>query len=509
MAGLGNYTGYAPPPGTVTNDFSGSYDEWYQRVVNDLIRLYVEGGPEGGDPAGGGYESSTIGRPSYEDFGSAKKGGQGHYSHATVQYFENYVKTYGAQSQWIKDHFGAPPERRATYNPDPNSPSSIQGTQAEREAAANADREDRQAFDAAEAEKERTFTAAENAADRKISLDLDANATARVKMQIDSDWKIATMEDATRRYIAEGDWGTQKYIAELQETGALTRLQLELGQRDEELAQRAIEEKDRHHESMLALTLEVAKYDAELSAQPRNWLAYAGWLQTRNVVINGLTLAMAADMVPDTAIDPGEIASSPAGGLTALQTTSGNEQVTQVAPKTGGAQAEALGLLSGASGGATGTSTELEALGFKAQTQGAGGEQGDARVRAGQVAGIDLNSTDYSAIARKLLGINTLGPQGAPSTAELQAAYDATNTSGMAKTGTYGAYAGPTTNKFGMKINTQGGQEDYRNFGNLLPSQQDMRLAAVESTGKWLPDFLQELQRSRPKGGVAGAASYG
>lgn len=501
-------TGTQPPPGYTSTDYTGSYDEWYERVVRELVRLYLEGGPEGGDPAGGGYETSTIGRPAYEDFGSAANGGQGHVSGATMAYFESYVKNYGATSPWISDNFGKPPDRPATYIPDPNSPGEVTGSWEDRNAADIADREDTQAFDAAEAEKNRVFTASEGALDRANDITLSNAATERVKIQVESDWKIAVMTDATRRYIAEGDWGTQKYIAELQEKGALTRLELELGQRDQELAQRAIEEKDRHHESMLALVLEVAKYDAELSAQPRNWLAYAGWLQNRNIVVNGLTLAMAGDLVDPASIDPAEIAASPAGNLTALQTTMGNQQVTAVAPGVGSAQGAALGVVDGSSGGSTGTNADLEALGFKVQAEGAGAQTG---ANPYQVGGVDLNSTDYTAIAKQLLGMNTLGPNGAPTTEQLQAAYDATDTTtpgGMKRPG-FGAWGGPTTNNFGMQVNANGAKEDYRQFSDLLPSQQDMRLAAVESVGKFTPDFLAEMQRSRPKGGASGVASYG
>lgn len=469
--------GGAAAAGMITTDFSGSRDEWEIRVIRDLISRYKQG--LGGMP---GYGDASIGRPAESDFGTPDTP----LSYQTVQYFENYVRRFGASDPWILSNFGPPPSRSATYQPDPNSPSSIQGTYAER--SANEAREN--ALDRESAERIAAGHDAANIAAAQISANAQITST---QMRVQADQAIAAMEDATRRYIAEGDWGVQRYVAELRESGAMERLLLELGARDKDRAQEAVKERNRHHEQMVALTLEVAKYDAELAAEPRNWLKYAAWLKSRDVVINGLTLAMAADIVPDSEIDPATVASTTGSGLAAIQT----------------AQEAALGLVSGQSGGATGP-------------QGAnpfGGQQvvGANQTSMGQAQQAPstqelMQSTDYGALAKRLLGMNPLEASASQATPEnLQAISNTLRTS--ASSGlvpSFGAYSGPTTNALGVTVGEPTGQKvDYRNFMRLLPSQQQMKLGEVASIGRYEPDFVEEMERSRPKGFATGAASFG
>ena len=79
--------------------------------------------------------------------------------------------------------------------------------------------------------------------------------------------------------------------------------------REKELAQDVVVEGNRHKEALLALALEVKKYDAELSAAPVNWIAYATWLKDRGQIVNGLTLALAKNMVPTEQLSPAVIGS--------------------------------------------------------------------------------------------------------------------------------------------------------------------------------------------------------
>ena len=98
-----------------------------------------------------------------------------------------------------------------------------------------------------------------------------------------------------------------------------------------------------------------------------------------------------------------------------------------------------------------------------------------------------------------------------PTQQELQAAYDSTNTQNTA-TPAFGAWGGPTTTKQGVQVNASGQKENYTNFQNLLPVQQEMRLGAVQGVrGKFgVNDFLAEMERSRPKGSATpGASSFG
>lgn len=468
--------GYGPPLTTsrYSTDYQGSYDEWVYRTARAMAENYARGIAEWEQFSG---MTAGLGQPNQADFGSAANGSTGYISESTYDFFVRYVERYGMDDPYIQNTYGAPPQRRATYGQDPNDP-------AARDAASRD-------FEARENALDREFTAGENAADRAHAMAIatmqEAGATARVAMQVENDWKIAVMRDATDRYIAEGNWGVQKYIAELQEAGAMDRLKLELGMRDKELAQRAIEEKNRHHENMVSLALEVAKYDAELAAEPRNWIAYAAWLGQRDTVINGLTLSMAADLVPeDQAINALAM-----GG--------------QSIPGSGVAMQMSLDMLTGASGGSAQPGVDPFAQTAPISNNLAQNPQGTQPL---QPAGIDLQSTNYGDIAKQLLGLNpaqNAAGTGPPSTNTLQQTYNSTQGN---KAG-FSAWKGPTTNALGMQVDPQGHKVDYRQWSDMFPSIQEMRLGAVQSVGKWLPDYGKELERSRPKGGASGSVSWG
>lgn len=468
-------TGTMPGPGQVSYDYSGSYDEWFERVVSDLIYRYSEG--LGGASITGG----TVGAPAQEDYGN------GTVSYATEQYWENFVRQYGGQSQYIISTYGPAPERHASYVTDPNSPAATNAAQREEN---QLDRD----FEATQSALDREHDATENAADRAVQRESiaagleearmrEAGATERVQMQIASDQAMAAMDDATRRYIAEGDWGVQKWMTEENNRSSMERLMEELGFRREELAQRAIEEKNRHQENLVSLALEVAQYDAELAASPRNWVAYAAWLQNRNVVVNGLSLAMAAQEVPEEMIDPSEVAGS-GDNMAALQ----------------------QGLVSGQSGG---SASPMSGSGLTADMYGPGSALPQHQP---SMSPDQIGSTDPGDLANQLLGSNPLAPtQQDYSTQNMQAVSDSMQTAGQDIAG-FGAYGGPTTNAMGVNVaEVTGSDVDYRQFAKLLPSQQEAKIGEVESVrGPWGGgDFIAEMQRSKPKGQAAGVSAYG
>lgn len=480
--------GGAAQVGMVSPDFTGSWDEWFERVVGDLISRYLRG--LGGM---GGYGDASIGVPAPEDAGSYATITPGtdparmpRVSHQTVMYWENYVRNFGAQDPFILANYGPPPPRRATFVPDPNAPASIQGTWAERDEAARREAE-------AERAHERGIAEAEIASRERI-----AGIQADVAREgFANQWRIATLEDATRRFVAEGDWGVQRYVAELREQGELTRLTMVLGDREKDRAQQAIFEARRHHEAMTRLALEVARYDAELAAQPRNWLKYAAWLRTRNVVVDGLTLAMASDLVPDEAIHPNTVAATTGSQLAAVQTAQ-----------------EFL------AGGAQGPGPQMPmddgTAGPPLTQAGAGMHQQMAALPAHTPppgpAQLTAAGTDYGALARNLLGMNPL--QAIPEEASaqnLQAISQGLRTSPHTQqVPAFGEWAGPTTNALGMQITEPTGQKvNYSAFMRMLPSQQDMKLAEVESIGRWAPDFVKEMEAARPRGGARGPAAFG
>lgn len=475
---LSTSVGGAYAAGMITTDYTGSRDEWEERVIRDLISRYKQG--LGGMP---GYGDASIGRPAETDYATPDKP----LSYQTVQYFENYVRRFGASDPWIVSNYGAPPTRSATFQPDPNSPASIQGTYEER--AADTAREN-----AANRASEERIAAGHDAASIAAA-SISANAQIEsTRMRVESDMAIAAMEDATRRYIAEGDWGTQRYVAELRESGALDRLLLELGARDKDRAQEAIREQNRHHETMVGLTLEVAKYDAELAAEPRNWLKYAAWLKSRDVVINGLTLAMAADIVPDDQIDPAMVASATGSGLAAIQTS----------------QEAATGMVTGQSGGSMGPEG---ANPFAGQSIVGANQTTMSQAQPAPTTQELMQGTDYGALAKRLLGMNPLEASADQATPQnLQAVSNTlrTSASSMGRVPSFGDYSGPTTNALGVTVGEPTGQKvDYRNFMKLLPSQRQMKFGEVASIGRYEPDFVEEMERSRPKGFATGAASFG
>lgn len=453
--------------------YVGTYEEWVARAARALAEQYArkgeplnaQGVPAFLDAFSGA--TGNIGQPVLSDVGS------GLVSEATYDFFARYVNAYSQSDPYLASQFGPPPSAHATFGPDPNSPAA--------QTAAN---------NAADLEKAK-LTAASN---EKIALLGEEGANTRNAATIASNEKIALINDATNRYIAEGNWGVQKYVAELQETGEMERLKLELGMRDRELAQRVLEEKNRHHEQMVNLALEVAKYDAELGSEPRNWLAYASWLANRDMVINGLNLAMAADMVPEEVAAQEAAQTAGVSGQIAAQMTL-NQQSAQTQ---GGVQP---GLADGSSGGA------VNPAGLGGMTP----EQLSQLGAAGQfvVAGLDLNNTNYADLARGLLGMQPGQATRVPTTAELQAAYDTTDTS-TAPQG-FGAWGGTDTTRQGVKVNPSGHLENYTNFSNLLPTQQEMRLGGVqEIRGKYgVNDFLGEMEKARPKGSAQAAAGYG
>lgn len=473
--------GGANAAGYVSTDYTGSRDEWEERVIRTLVDRYKNG--LGGM---GGSGDPSIGAPAAEDFGTPGKP----ISYQTWNYWENYVRKFGATDPWITQNFGTPPGRSASYVPDPNSEASIQGTWEQRNAAATA-----------EGEKNRAVEREKIAAQERIAAMQEAGATQRVTMQVESDWKIASLQDATRRYIAEGDWGVQKWVTTENNSAAMERLKLELAQNDKELAQRAIEEKNRHHEQMVGLALEVAKYDAELAASPRNWLKYAGWLQARNIVVNGMTLAMAAQEVPENTIDPALVTAATGSNLAGIQTALESGQSGGAASSQNAFGGNMQEMFTGAEKGA-GANVNLNA------PQGATG-QFQAPPSAQQLGA----QTDYKQLANDLLGMNPLAATaGDASNQNLQNIANNLSTTGRPRIAGFGAYFGPTKNALGIEIPEVAGKDvDYRQFSNLLPSEQQMKVGAVESVrgAAGVTDWVEEMERSRPKGGAFGAAGYG
>lgn len=470
--------------GKVTTDFTGSRNEWEDRVIGSLISRYKQG--LGG---AGGYGDGSIGQPAAEDMGTPRTP----VSFQTVQYWENYVKKFGASDPEIQKQFGTPPSRSASFVDDPNSASSIYGTFKDKAAENALDRASRERISAAD-NAAQIGAANISAGASRYAADKQYDAT---KLQVDNNWKIATLDDATRRYVAEGDWGVQKWVTTANNEGSMARLQLELGQRDEELAQRAVEEKNRHGEAMTGLALEVAKYDSELAASPRNWLKYAAWLKSRDIIVSGLTLAMAAQEVPDNTISPQLVANTTGMNTAGIETAQEAQTAASGTPAPSAVQTQAAATATGGTGAPT-TSPGASVPAAGQMTTGGGGMQ------LAQPA-----QETPAQMAQRLLG--SFGQTSAETTPDaLQATVNSLNTTGGRRS-SFGGDGSAMVNSQGISIpEANGSQVDYRNFGRLLPTQQAMKAGAVESVrgASGVSDWIAEMEKSRPKGGNSGASTY-
>jgi hypothetical protein len=520
------YTGSGNPgpgSGIISNDYSGSSQDWQLSTAIDMMNRYMNGDQSMLDGMTG--STAPIGQPNHADFGSAANGHTATASLATQNFFKRYVQMYGTSDPSLTSQYGTQPSHSATYEEDPNSPSSLGGSFADKTAAAKA------LSDAQNASQEKIAAGHDAASIATANISAGASKYAADKqlaattMQVNESWKEATLNDATRRYVAEGDWGVQKYVAQLQDTGQDRRLVMQLADNDKNRALQAQAEANHHHETMLGLVVEVAKYDAELSRQPRNWVAYASWLSNRNIIVNGLSLSMAADMVPDSSIQPSEITQA-TGGASVASLQLGQSQGT-VSTATTTSQSAALSIQvqavtpqpgvdqqwNGQNGtGAADTANTAQPMTPPVDTvTGAQPTTSAAGASPYSIGGVDLNSTDYGAIAQQLLGMSGAGGATTPTTADYQGMYDSLATNRSGGQGGLQGYAGPTTNSVGVQINEPMGQQaDYRQFARLLPSQQDMKLGGIDSIrAGGGTDWLQEALKARPKGGAVGASSFG
>jgi hypothetical protein len=62
---------------------------------------------------------------------------------------------------------------------------------------------------------------------------------------------------------------------------------------------------------------------------------------------------------------------------------------------------------------------------------------------------------------------------------------------------------------FNTPVAAGGAQANLRTFSNAAPSDQELYLSGVRSSGQYLPDFVRAMQRSAPTGSFSGLAKYG
>ncbi len=423
------------PYGYVAPDLEGSYEEWFDGVVSTLMDNWAAGlGLP--DPR---YITPDMGMPNKQDQLDDSR------SFQSQQFFEAYVRANS--DPWIARNFGPAPTRHATFEIDPDRPGEIARLR-------------------------------EEGADRRLGI-AEAGATERVQLKIDAAWRISQEEIAARLYIAEGDWGVQKWMTEQNNTGAMDRLMATLGVRREELAQRAIEAQNQHKQAMMFLALEVAQYDADLASKPRNWIAYAAWLSNRGVVVDGLSLAMAAQEVPETELDAQETQESTGSGQAATEAAEAGEPggpVTQSAQERAAQDA--------------GTGVDL------------GAKTTQQAVTTTTPGAAELGDMTMDEFLKQLFGDDAAAGPDLPA---MQNVLDSLRTT-----------EGPSptaTNALGLRVaEFQGKDVDPRAFTqDLNRTQKQMKVGAVESVRGQSGgiDFLGEIERFRPKGGATGPVSFG
>ncbi len=475
-------TNQGQDPYTISEDFEGSYQQWLNETATAMAQRYATGDQSMLDGLSGA--TGPVGQPLRTDFGKNTVSDQ------TVNFFKRYLQAYGSSDPYIGQNFGTPPGRSATFTQSPNSPSVLKGL------------DGKNAIDLGTLQGKNSIDLetlqGKNA--RDLQADTDAAAMARSQGQWDNNWKIASLQDATSRWKAEGDWGVQKYVAELGEKGALDRLMLQLGFDRERLALDAKTQRDNMDLEYKKLALEIAKYDAELAGQPQNIWKYAAWLQKRGQVVNGLNIAMASSIVPAESISAATVASSGIPGAAAIATTFMDE-TNQMSPTP-------------------------EVQRYAAEALQRSGQPRVAQEGTGSMAPVSTTTTpmnnlsaqglqqttDYAALTNQLLNRNPLQAD-APSVSDMQdittdRTRELAGVSGGK--GGFGSWQGPTTNALGVNVGDPSGQKvDYRAFYDAPWAQQQMKLADVGSVGKFQNDFLGEMQRARPKGNATGAASWG
>lgn len=447
----------------VTN-YNGSWQQWRDGVVSAMIQAYIRGDQSMLDRMAGA--TGPIGQPNRDDFGSATGGNNGQVSTATRMFFERFVDMYWDSDPYIKEMFGNAPQRTDLQYERPWLTSDEQ-------------------IKLAQQQMEKDWAIANLQAGTQLTIARERNAT---------DIAIANMENMTRRYIAEGEWGVQREIAALAEMGRLTSFVMELGFRYDDLALRAQQERNRHHEAMVALVTEVAKYDAQLAAEPRNWIAYASWLQNKGMVVNQLTLGVAAQAIADSDIPQTVVSNSTAGQSLGGMISTYLGMIQQTYQR---------GLAGPAGGGSGGAGS-------------AGGPNPNSDFTftiPGTNISFDYTPPDKSAFSTET-GVdygqllNEISPQKKFDLEQLQEAYAGVDASGGARD-TSGYYAGPTTNALGMSVNPLGHKNRFSQFLNMSPAQQEMNVAAGSSVGKPEQDYLKEFTKATPRGKAGGVAQYG
>ena len=234
-----NWQQWTQEPGDsyLSNDYAGSFNEWWNRVNAQLVNDFYKG-TWSGDIRGPGFK-----RPIPTGYyGIARDADEFVIdSPAVVEYVSDYVKwllTSGnIQKSAVRDTFGLPGDpgelRSANFSQDP-----------------------------------------------------------------EGDERNEVLNSAYFAWIEEGDKGVQAYVQTLRQEGRLDKLELNMLLSAQQTTNNAKKQRQDYELAVTRLAQDVAQYSADLASRPVDWVRRGLWLRDRGAVVNGLTLALAEINVP-------------------------------------------------------------------------------------------------------------------------------------------------------------------------------------------------------------------
>ena len=280
-------------------------------------------------------------------------------------------------------------------------------------------------------------------------------------------------------YVAGDRAGVAEYLADLAEANPaqMERL-IPMFTTWDQVKVNAQSVANQHEQAMLSLAASVAQFDAELAAQPRNWIQYGAWLRNSGQLVNGLTLAMAAREVPDDQI-AGLSAGDSVGDMLNAQTKmrGGSVGGRETDPTTGQTVQPQD---AGTGGGITPTVSQAQPT---AQQPARAAPQPTAQQQRADAAGDD--------VSRRLTAYLSNRP-----TFDIGAYQQAA--SQLQTTSTRGP-----TNALGINVGeTRGGEVHAPSYFSFTPGERELKRGLVESVrGRGtFQDFEQEIETARPKG---------
>ena len=321
--------------------------------------------------------------------------------------------------------------------------------------------------------------------------DLANNARSLIGPLLSGEAELAqtrsqVMANIYQRWLDGGEDGLADYVAEMGAGDLLMQITPTL------TSWATVRNQARRQEQEYALAVarlnqDAARYGADLAARPRNLVMYGAWLKYNNLPVNGLTVAMAAQRVPDAQL--ANLGTSEVSGFTEVMT----REEAAAGRSTGGSQPSVTG---------TPTSTPTPSSDAPAPSPTPSVPAPTATLVPGTVGAPQAQGQGQGQGQQQPAAMAPTHPtfdqwrQGAQTVAD------------MLRT-TSGTRARPEErNALGLDVGeTHGSQINIERLNQFTPSQIQAKASLAESrrgANTW-DDILQEARRAAPKG-VAGRA---